>query len=158
MELADVTDSKSVGSDTVSVRPRLPAPKNSASFSLSNFFIQAAGDKPSAWYIIDARSAAYIIKGGKPPLYIITRQRASYLRLDDMQCFALMIYNSFGIDDIQHFVLMICNSFGIDDIHAFGVIGTRIVLNLLQPAPKYAIIILERRWRYEKAIIRSNAV
>ncbi|MBR2952473.1 MAG: hypothetical protein IKC43_05825, partial [Clostridia bacterium] len=39
-------------------------------------------------------------------LYLITRPRASYLRLDD----------------IQHFVLMICNSFGIDDIHACGVI------------------------------------
>ena len=39
-------------------------------------------------------------------LYLITLGRASYLRLDD----------------IQHFVLMICNSFGIDDIHASGVI------------------------------------
>ena len=49
--------------------------------------------KPQAWYIIDARSAAYIIS---PPagLYLITRQRASYLRLDDMQHFVLMIYNT----------------------------------------------------------------
>ena len=51
--------------------------------------------------IIDARSAAYIIKGGLPPLYLITRQRV-------FPC-----------------GLMISNSFGIDDIHAFGVIGTR---------------------------------
>ncbi len=35
-------------------------------------FIQAAGDKPSAWHIIAARSAAHIIKGGSPPLYLIT--------------------------------------------------------------------------------------
>ena len=41
-------------------------------------------------------------------LYLITRQRASYLRLDDIQHFV--------------FVLMICNSFGIDDIHACGAI------------------------------------
>jgi len=62
--------------------------------------------KPQAWHIITARSAAYIIKGGSPPLHLITRQRAFCRRLDD----------------IQHFVLMICNSCGIDDIHAFGVI------------------------------------
>ena len=63
--------------------------KNSTSCSLSNFL-----SKPQAWHIIDARSAAYIIKGDSPPLYIITRQRVSFLRLDN----------------IQHFVLMICNA------------------------------------------------
>ena len=31
--------------------------------------------KPQAWHIIAARSAVHIIKGGKPPLYLITRQR-----------------------------------------------------------------------------------
>jgi len=55
--------------------------------------------KPQAWYIIDARSAAHIIKGGSPPLYLITRQRASFLRLDDIP--------QQVADDIQHFVLMI---------------------------------------------------
>ena len=42
--------------------------------------------KPQAWHIIAARSAVHIIKGGKPPLYLITRQRAS-------TC-GLMIYNA----------------------------------------------------------------
>ena len=42
--------------------------------------------KPQAWHIIGARSAAHIIKGGEPPLHIITRQRAS-------SC-GLMIYNA----------------------------------------------------------------
>jgi len=41
--------------------------------------------KPQAWYIIAARSAVYIIKGGEPPMYLITRQRASRLQLDDIQ-------------------------------------------------------------------------
>jgi hypothetical protein len=42
-----------------------------------------------------------IIKGGEPPLYLTTRQRAFPLRLDDIQQFVLMISNSYGIDDIQ---------------------------------------------------------
>ena len=41
--------------------------------------------KPQAWHIIAARSAVHIIKGGSPPLYLITRQRA-------FPC-GLMIYN-----------------------------------------------------------------
>ena len=58
-------------------------------------------------------------------LYLITRQRASCLRLDD----------------IQHFVLMICNSYGIDDIHAFGVIEARGCEKLLYYLTKYDIIL-----------------
>ena len=50
--------------------------------------------KPQAWHIIAAQRAVHIIKGGKPPLYLITRQRVFSLRLDDMQCFALMIYRN----------------------------------------------------------------
>jgi hypothetical protein len=50
--------------------------------------------KPQAWYIIAAQRAVYIIKGGEPPLYLITRQRAFCLRLDDIQHFVLVIYNA----------------------------------------------------------------
>lgn len=39
MELADVLDSKSSGSDTVPVRPRSPAPKKSERKKRSDFFI-----------------------------------------------------------------------------------------------------------------------
>ena len=39
-----------------------------------------------------------------------------------------------------------------DDIHAFGVIGARIVLNLLHPVQKYAIINSERRWGEESLL------
>ena len=37
------------------------------------------------------------------------------------------------LDDIQCFALMICNSFGIDDIHAFGVISPEglVILTIL---------------------------
>ena len=59
---------------------------------------------PQAWYIIAARSAVHIIKGGKPPLYLISPFGAvSLLRLDDIQCFALMIFSHFVSDDI-HFL------------------------------------------------------
>jgi hypothetical protein len=50
--------------------------------------------KPQAWHIIAARSAAYIIKGGEPPLDLITRRRVSYLRLDNIQPYGPMIYNA----------------------------------------------------------------
>ena len=58
--------------------------------------------KPQAWYIITARSAVHIIKGGKPPLYLISPCGAVshhapaciFLRLDDIQGFALMIYRN----------------------------------------------------------------
>ena len=43
MELADVTDSKSVGSDTVSVRPRLPAPKRRGLQKESSSFLSVQG-------------------------------------------------------------------------------------------------------------------
>ena len=38
--------------------------------------------KPQAWYIITARSAVHIISPFG--LYLITRKRVSFLRLDDM--------------------------------------------------------------------------
>ena len=48
-------------------------------------FIQAAG------LVYHHDAVVYIIKGGLPPLYLITRQRVFSLRLDDIQCSALMI-------------------------------------------------------------------
>ena len=42
--------------------------------------------KPKVWHVIAAQRAVYIIKGGEPPLYLITRQRVS-------PC-GLMIYNA----------------------------------------------------------------
>ena len=68
-------------------------PKNSTSFDLSNFFIQAAGLAYHHDAVVD------IIKGGVPPLYLIMRQRVFSLRLDDIQ--------GLRLGDIQNFVLMI---------------------------------------------------
>ena len=48
--------------------------------------------KPQAWYIIDARSAAHIIS----PFGAVSHHAPAciFLRLDDIQCFALMIYRN----------------------------------------------------------------
>ena len=75
-----------------------PQPKNSTSFDLSNFFIQAAGLAYHHDAVVDIIS----------PVGAVSHHALAciYLRLDD----------------IQHFVLVIYNSYGIDDIHAFGVI------------------------------------
>ena len=47
--------------------------------------------KPQAWHIISPCGAGYHHGNA---VYLITRQRASYLRLDDIQCSALMIYRN----------------------------------------------------------------
>ena len=50
--------------------------------------------KPQAWHIIDARSAAYIIKGGIAALVYHHAPACIYLRLDDIQPYGLMIYRN----------------------------------------------------------------
>ena len=68
---------------------------------LSEFFIQAAG------LVYHRRTKCSVYHQGRRAALVSHHAPACiYLRLDDMQCFALMI----------------CNSFGIDDIHAFGAI------------------------------------
>ena len=62
---------------------------------------------PSRRLGISSAARRYIIKGGNAALVYHHAIACIFLRLDDIQCFALMI----------------CNSYGIDDIHAFGVIG-----------------------------------
>ncbi len=58
MELADVLDSKSSGSDTVRVRPPLPAPKKGAPLWRSLFLVlQSEGPRPkqSVWLALTMR-------------------------------------------------------------------------------------------------------
>ena len=73
----------------VGVRIPIPQPKNPTSFDLSDFL-----SKPQAWYIIVAQSAVYIIKGGIAALVSHHAPACIFLRLDDIQCFALMIYRN----------------------------------------------------------------
>ena len=104
-------DCKSVVTDFGGPNPPSPTNKN-RTFVYRQMFCFCLS-KPQAWHIITARSVVYIIKGGKPPLYLITRQRASCLRLDDIQHFVLMICNSYGIDDIQGFALIYLRKYDI---------------------------------------------
>ena len=94
-------DCKSVVTDFGGPNPPSPTNKN-RTFVYRQMFCFCLS-KPQAWYIIDARSAAYIIS----PFGAVSHHAPACIFL--------------RLDDIQHFVLMICNSFGIDDIHAFGV-------------------------------------
>ena len=82
------------------VSSNLAIPAKKSSFFGTRIFLS----KPQAWYIIAARSAVHIIKGGKPPLYLITRKRASHHRRCISSAAGCI---SFRIDDMQHFVLVI---------------------------------------------------
>ena len=83
----ELCNGSTADSDSVCWGSNPYSPAKKSSFFGTRIFLS----KPQAWHIIAARSAAHIIKGGVPPLYLITRQRASYLRLDDIQTFGLMI-------------------------------------------------------------------
>ena len=63
-----------------------PAPANKKGTFVYQKFLFCLS-KPQAWHIIAAQRAVHIIKGGEPPLYLITRQRASSCGL--MICNAL---------------------------------------------------------------------
>ena len=76
-------DCKSVVTDFGGPNP--PSPTNKKRTFVYQKFVFCLS-KPQAWHIIAARSAVHIIKGGEPPLYLITRQRV-------FSC-GLMIYNT----------------------------------------------------------------
>ena len=103
----------------VGPNPAIPA-KKSENLGLGFFY-------PSRRLGISSAARRYIIKGGNAALVYHHAIACIFLRLDDIQCFALMI----------------CNSYGIDDIHAFGVIGMRECERLLNCFVKYDIISLK---------------
>ena len=121
--MVELVDSVDLGSTAKSVQVRvlLPAPKKNE--AKASFFFY-----PSRRLGISSPHKVRRISSAPLGLYLITRQRAFFLRLDD----------------IQHFVLMICNSYRIDDIHAFGVIEMRDCEKHLNFLEKYGIIHLKR--------------
>ena len=94
---------KGVGRATgarVQISPSPPTKKELLS-TKSSFFVY-----PSRRLGISSPHKVRCISSAPLGLYLITRQRVFFLRLDEMQHCVLMIYNSFGIDDIQGFALI----------------------------------------------------
>ena len=87
-------------------RARLEVEFVNLSFSAKKSHRESGGiflSNPKDWYIIVARSAAYIIS----PSGAVSHHAPTciYLRLDDIQNFVLMICNFYEIDDIQGYRL-----------------------------------------------------
>ena len=88
------------GGSAVRVR-YCPPKKNELLSTKSSFFFY-----PSRRLGISSPHKVRCISSAPLGLYLITRQRVFFLRLDEMQHCVLMICNSFGIDDIQGFALI----------------------------------------------------
>ena len=100
MELADVPDSKSGGSDTVPVRPRSPAPENPV-LRKRGFLIHCESKGISS---------------------TIAYHCISSVRQDCISSCYIMYQKCFRNDNMQNFVLMIYNFCGFDYIHGSAVI------------------------------------
>ena len=86
--LVQSVEHRSPKPSVVGSSPPAPAKKRTKR-SLRSFFIQSEG------LVYHRRTKCGVYHQGRlPPLYLITRQRASYLRLDDIQHFVLMIYRN----------------------------------------------------------------
>jgi len=88
----------------------VPLPKNSTSFDLSDFFIQAAGLAYHHDAVVDIISPLGAVSHHALACILLRLDDIQGLCLDDIQCSALMICNSYGIDDIQCSALMIYNA------------------------------------------------
>ena len=90
------------------------AKKNELLSTKSSFFFY-----PSRRLGISSPHKVRCISSAPLGLYLITRQRVFFLRLDEMQHCVLMICNSCGIDDMQGFAL-ICSIKNTCNTNALG--------------------------------------